>query len=214
MPVPVIELSPATQQTIEFWQRVPIHFDRTVVPASRVAAKMLSSKVSQTQFTGSPLNVRTGNLRRSVDADVVRIGDNIIARIGVLKGPSSRYARILEEGGEIRPRKARALAVPLSAARTAGGRDRFPGGPAGAKFKGKYPDAFMLKRPGKPPLIVVPRRVRGSKNGRVAGLMPMFALVKSVRIPRTEWLSRGVARNMGVWEVEFEREFSRRIRDL
>jgi len=214
MPVPTIELGPGSRETIDFWQRVPRHFEQAVLPAVQAAAKFLSSKVAETQFNRSPLQVRTGTLRRSIDADVVRSGDNIIARIGVLKGPATRYAAILEEGGEIRPRKAKALAVPLDAAKTGGGRQRFPGGPTGAKFKSKHPDAFILKRAGKPPLIVAPRRVRGSRNGRVAGLIPLFVLVKRVRIPRTEWLSKGVARNIGAWEVQFEREFSRRIKEL
>lgn len=177
-----------------------------LVPASRFAASFLASQVSATSFQGSPLQTRTGLLSKSVASDVIVEGGKIIARIGILKGPAIKYGSILEEGGTIRPKKGRALAVPLSAAKQGRGTPRFPGGPRSADFRQKYPDAFLLKRKGKPPLIVSPRRVRGQRNGRVVELIPLFILLRSVKVAPRFWLSGGVRKNFGVWEVHFEQE--------
>jgi len=209
MPLPVLKIAPASDEAIAVLRAQPELFSRALMPAVNSAATRLASRIAQTQFRGSPLQTRTGILAGSVASRVFRVGDVVLAQIGTIKGPARAYARIQEEGGVIKPVKGKALAVPLAGAKTPSGRPRFPGGPREAQAK--YPDMFLLKRRGKPPLLVRPLRVRGRSNGRVKALIPMFILLKRVTIKATRWLSEGVSRNVDVWDVAFTEEMNRRL---
>ena len=209
MSLPVIVVKPESEQAIEWFKQRPQRFAQALMFATRHAAAMLAGAVSEKMRGGDPLNVVTGQLWRSVKSRVTHEGDAIIAEIGVLSGPATAYARIHEEGGEIRPTKGRALAVPLDAAKTPGGKPRFPGGPREAAKK--YPEMFMLKQKGKPPLLGYPERVRGSGKGRVKGFVPLYVLVPRVTIRAKHWLSGGVQRSLGVWEVAWGEDLAKRI---
>ena len=76
------------------------------------------------------------------------------------------YARILEKGGTITPKKAKWLTIPL------------PG------VKGRasnYPDSFVIKSKSGNLLIV-------QKKGK-SGIVPLFVLKKKVKIPDFRWLT-------------------------
>jgi len=209
MPLPVMKLAPASDEAVAILRAYPDLFGKALLPAVNSAATRLASRIAETQFRGSPLQSRTGTLAGSVSSRVFRIGDVVLAEIGTIKGPARAYARILEEGGVIKPVKGKALAVPLKDAKTPSGRPRFPGGPREAQAK--HPDMFLLKRRGKPPLLVVPRRVRGRRKGRVVGFRLMFVLLRRVTIKPTRWLSAGVSRHINVWDVAFSEEMNRRV---
>lgn len=96
-----------------------------------------------------------------------------LAAVGVpSNAPAIRYARILEEGGTIRPVSARALAVPISdEARDSAGPRTMPG-------------LFMIRRPGRPPLLA-------EKVGR--RILVHWVLLASVTIVGRQWLRAGMA---------------------
>lgn len=87
---------------------------------SRFRAERLSSGGADS------FRVRSGDLRRSIGA-VVR-GEGEDARVHIYS--TSPYARIHETGGEIRPKRAKMLALPIegSPAMTPAGRARYPSG--------------------------------------------------------------------------------------
>jgi hypothetical protein len=122
----------------------------------------LAQKHIMRQVSGGILKTRTGKLRRSIRFNI-KLGNNHyyleIGSHGVV------YARILEKGGTITPKNAKFLTIPL------------PG------VKGRasnYPDAFVIKSK-KGNLLLV------QKKGR-SGIVPLFVLKKSVKIPDFWWL--------------------------
>lgn len=86
--------------------------------------------------------------------------------------PAGRYAGILNDGGTIRPRQARALAVPLTdeARRRTSPRDM---------------NLVLIRPKGKPPLLV--EMLSGG------GFRPHWVLLASVFIPARHWADRGAA---------------------
>ncbi|MBX3352091.1 MAG: hypothetical protein KF684_04100 [Phycisphaeraceae bacterium] len=127
------------------------------------------------------VGVRSGSLIRS---RVVRVETDErgmpVVRVGYLtEALVDRYAAVQElgtqgAGGElpdITPEKARALAIPLRAARDQRGIPIYQG-PRDPALAGEL---FMVKRPGKPPLLA-----RTAPDGK--SVEPMFALVPRVRI--------------------------------
>ena len=100
-----------------------------------------------------------------------------LAAIGVPgDSPAAAYAGILEAGGTIVPRNAKALAIPISdeAKKYSSPRD--------------MPGLELIPRKGKPPLLV---RMLSSR-GNIRGFELHWVLVKSVTIEPRHWLSRGV----------------------
>lgn len=206
----VIEMSEDSKSVIAKWAGKPKRLRSGMVAAARHGAELLASAISEKELgEGGVLRVVTGMLRRSVAGRIVsHTGDAIVAGVGVIKGPATKYARIHEKGGVIRAKGGGALAMPLPAARTPSGKPRFPGGPAEAKQK--YPDLFMLKRRGRPPLLVRPLRMRGGgAHGKVKALEPLFILLKSVRMPARKWLSGGITKHREVFVVNMQRELTR-----
>jgi hypothetical protein len=174
-------------------------------------ATLLSSTIGAEEFgPGKSLNVVTGNLRRSLVGKVVRPGDPLIAAVGITKGPASKYAAIHEYGGVIKAKGGKALAIPLSAAKTPGGRPRFPGGPleAGEKLK-----TFVVAEKGKPPLICTTKHVAGGGK-KVRELVPLYVLVKQVRMPARHWLREGVRKHQGVFRVALREEMDRLVAEV
>lgn len=123
------------------------------------------------QVSGGILKTGTGKLRRNIVFQVKLFGNRFSLEIG---SRGVVYSRILEKGGVIRPKRKQWLTVPL------------PG------VKGRasnYPDAFVIKSK-KGNLLIV------QKKGRT-GLVPLFVLKKSVKIPDFRWLSRSMKEKRG-----------------
>ena len=210
MPSLEIQLAPEARRCIEQLKRYPGFFEKAIEPSADSAGQLLASKISETQLSGDPLGVRSGTLRKSVSCRVQKNAKSVTVAIGVTQGPAQPYARIQDQGGTIKAAPGKALAVPLPAAMTPSGRPKYPGGPRQAGEK-HGEDVFMLKRDGKPPLIVLVRRVRGSNKGRAVKLIPLFVLLKSVTIKPTYWLTKGVERNLNVFEMAFSKAMDRRL---
>lgn len=140
-----------------------------------------SQKVLTGQRTSAfGVQVRSGNLRRSFrhSTDIYRVGQPIRAYVGwpeykvgdktVGTNPLI-YAQVHEQGATIKPRNKKFLTIPLEAAMTPAGVTRQPAS--------AYSDAFFIRK-GKNLLLV---RKSGAKGkGRI---VPLFLLVKSVKIP-------------------------------
>jgi hypothetical protein len=77
----------------------------------RVAGKA-ADFVRDNYLSGQLLKVRSGELRDSIEGLAIIKAGMPAVRVGVFRGPALRYANIQEHGGTIRPRNARALAVP------------------------------------------------------------------------------------------------------
>lgn len=122
------------------------------------------------------LNRVTGHLVNSIVYET----DQFTGRVG----SSLVYARLHELGGKIVPKAAGALAIPVhpDAKRASGPRDF--GGELG-----------LIKRPGRPPLLIRARDVgKGKRNRDVFDIM--YVLMKSVRIPARPYLRPALAANM------------------
>lgn len=129
----------------------------------------------QREHTSGPtgptsLSVRTGALRRSFFFNTTSTGKT--ARLDVYGGMFAPYARIHEEGGWITPKKAKHLAIPLQAAKTAAGVSRWT---SPRNFPGEL--TFIKSKLGNKLLVKFVGR------GKRKRMIPMFVLKDSVFIP-------------------------------
>ena len=126
---------------------------------------------------GTILKRRTGNLANSVGSKVVTDREDIYAEVGsgALTGGRMKYASIHEHGGVIRPKNGKFLAIPLPAARTAGGVAR--GTPR------SYQNTFIAKG-------IIWQRIGNFKK-----TIPLFSLKRSVTIPASHYMSRTAEAN-------------------
>ncbi len=86
-----------------------------MVDAIERASLLVEREVKQKQLSGrrgtrTGLDVDTGQLRASFSSSVFVVGERVV---GIVGSPSV-YSRIHESGGEIRPKAAKALAIPLT----------------------------------------------------------------------------------------------------
>lgn len=94
--------------------------------------------VSRTMLSGQRLKRRTGSLARSITGTGLRVDGVPAMRVGIFRGPALKYAGVQEFGTKgknpespyptIRPKKGKALAMPLEPALTPAGVERY-GGP-------------------------------------------------------------------------------------
>lgn len=89
-------------------------------------AQKAAGHISTTMLSGQRLNRRTGNLARSIVGRAARLGKAPGMRVGVFRGAAaSDYARIQEEGGTVKAKPGKALAIPMDAAKTPAGVPRW-----------------------------------------------------------------------------------------
>lgn len=90
----------------------------------------IATHIIKTKLSGQLLKRRTGQLAQGTVGLAERRGGVPGMRVGILRGPAIQYAGIQEHGGTIRPKRAKALAIPVEGgpAVTAAGVERF-GGP-------------------------------------------------------------------------------------
>jgi len=88
-------------------------------------AAEIATHVIRTKLSGQLLNRRTGQLAQGMVGMAHRSGGVPGLKVGVLRGPARNYAHIQEEGGTIRPKTAKALAIPQGPALTPAGVDRY-----------------------------------------------------------------------------------------
>jgi hypothetical protein len=136
-----------------------------------------SQSRAQARVSGSVLAVRTGRLRQSIRGSVNSPGGGVIdvsLRAGGRVGNKSvPYAAAHEFGATIRPRRARMLRIPLPAALTGAGVDRFA-----TPLRQTGAGLFYLRRSRRGSLILF-HRVTGE---------PWYVLKDKTRIPERPYL--------------------------
>ena len=125
---------------------------------SRIIAGKIQHPKGKTKETGKTLVLSrqlANQLNYKIQGDKILLGPS---------GPSKKYAKILHEGGIIRPRTAQFLAIPLTkAARVKSPRD--------------FKDTFFAKG------CIMLKTGKGPED-----FIPIYALKKQVEIPAFNWL--------------------------
>ena len=88
-------------------------------------AAEIATHVIRTKLSGQLLNRRTGQLAQGTIGMAHRSGGVPGLKVGVLRGPARAYAHVQEDGATIRPKTAKALAIPQGPALTPAGVDRY-----------------------------------------------------------------------------------------
>lgn len=151
--------------------------------AVRRVANEVRTEILRSTTGGNPLNVRTGNLRRSWSG-FPRVEETGEGPVATLRS-ASVYSAIHEFGGTIRPVRAAFLTIPLPGAMNASG-TRTPysarelhESPGLAGFKSTF-----INRSRTAILGVLPG----------GGLVPLFAIKDSVVMPARHYISKAVDR--------------------
>jgi hypothetical protein len=110
-------------------------------------ALWIAGQISKTSLSGQLLSRRTGSLASSVTGRSIREKGVPGFKVGIFRGPALRYAGILEYGtrgynpkspyATIKPKRARALAMPMHDALTPAGVARYGGPREFEKHAGK-----------------------------------------------------------------------------
>lgn len=169
---------------------------RSAVDAGLTGAAMVGANAAASSIKGSagmsipglPPASRTGNLRNSiVYVSPERLGISGKAAFGT----NAPYGRIIELGGIVRAKRAKALPVPINEAAR-----RMLRGLAGASLRTKQ--LVQVKRAGKPPLLIEKTPTgRDKKNGAV------FVLVSSVTISARPYLTTAARNSMAEMRQAF-----------
>lgn len=152
-------------------------------------AALVMESALKGNISGAILKVRSDHLRASIGSKI-EAGDNgLRASIGsgARQGAPVTYAGIHETGGTIRPRVGQFLTIPLRAAQTSSGVNRFTAQQLKEGVAG-YSGSFIMKG------IIFGVTKSGTstlKNGRYrkGGIVPLFVLKRSVNIPARRYLS-------------------------
>lgn len=187
-----MEISDAGRQTLRDLTDSGEQADEIIAAGLERAGALLADGIAEGLILGRyGLTMRhpgQGGLAGGVQHWWVDRGRMMLA-VGVPSNhPAAPYAAIHEHGGTIRPRNARALAVPLSAEARQYSSPR------------DMADLQYIPRRGRPPLLA---RVL-HKRGQEAGLEVHWVLLRSVTLPARRWLSRGVEDNLAEAAAGFE----------
>jgi phage gpG-like protein len=148
---------------------VPEALQAGVMDAAEFTAGTIRRWIADT--FGKKGNKVTGNLANSYTVQLVKTEKGDI-KAGVFS--DLEYAAIQNYGGTFGPKTAGALTVPIGMGKEL---------PVGARAR-DVPGLVMIKQPGKPPLLVKPRKTRWDLY---------FVLVKQVTIPATYYLEKAEA---------------------
>jgi len=118
-------------------------FNKDILKFFDQQASIGADYISDNFVSGQRLGRRSGSLARAIVGRSLMAASVPAMRIGILRGPALRYAGVQEYGTRgknpsspydtIRPKNAKALAIPQEPALTPVGLDRF-GGPRGVPF--------------------------------------------------------------------------------
>ncbi len=175
----VIRINKLLQELSPREQGKAIH--KGLVKGSSVVLKNLSTNIS-----GRILKKRTGELSRSmgfrVEKDNRGIFGSEIGSGASLKTKRKVYANILEEGGTVRPVRAKKLAIPIGNALTPAGVARFTPTELREGLAG-YSGSFIRKS--KSGNLILFGTVKSVTKIKV---IPLFVLKDKVRIPAKQYM--------------------------
>ncbi len=202
-----IQLSPETSR---FLKRVgdtlgAAKLRRELIRFNQKQAQKAAGTVVRTQLSGQALGRRTGTLARSVEGRVDTTAGRLPAmRIGVFKGPATRYAAVQEFGTKgknpaspiptIRPVTAKALAIPINDSLTGAGVAKFLGPRSDPRDLVFIPFARNTIVIG---ALFERNRIRAAQTAALGTLnlrevKAAYLLMTEVDVEPTFWLSRGV----------------------
>jgi hypothetical protein len=207
------KVQPATMRRIEQgFRTMPERMTAEFKTAFRDWGESWQGKMAE-RFRGAEgeLHTRTGALKRSLDHQVRGSSAADLKLRLVSAGPS--YARIQERGGVVRPVRAKFLAIPLEANKTAAGVARYP---SPREFIAAHPGETFFLRTGSGKLLLMwknptqaARRSGGAKKGEA---VPLWLLVRRVEIPGPDAPSKGGASRLGFFDTWRGMERERRVR--
>jgi hypothetical protein len=174
-------------------KKIPAALNIEVTKAFKEHGAYFTARMKKGQFTGYTarqgtdgglLQNRSGLLRRSFGFDVTgSIAKGSQLTLAVFSS-GVKYARLQEYGGVIRPKRSQYLTIPLKAAMTASGVQRYPNGARGLFTS--YPDQMRVVRsPKSGNLFIVSDGKPGAKTdkGKNSKTQWLYILKKSVNIP-------------------------------
>lgn len=147
------------------------------------------------------LGRRTGSLARSVVGQGVLVNRLPAIRVGVLRGPSTKYVAVHEFGATIRPKYRKALAFPVDKAHGGSGRAITPAGVPRYRTARHYPGKLHfipIHRGNVIGALVDPKDMPKNAEGKAnteKGLERMkatYLLMKKVRIPARHPIRSGL----------------------
>ena len=161
----------------------------SIIIAFRRGLLEIENKVKE-NASGPIIHVRSGRLRSSIGSYTFGSDKELVGRVGSGQrtGQPVKYAGILETGGTIRPVKAKMLAIPLKAALTSAGVPRYT--------PREVPNSFIMRTKNGNLMIF-------AKSGKKR-ITPMFALVKSAKIPAFKYLSKSLTQSKAAAVKEIE----------
>lgn len=154
----------------------------------RLLAKRIMEQIksfSVANLSGDPIHVRTGQLRRywlSRRPDVLDDGLRLVLGMEA-EDTQGKIGAIQETGGDIVPKNGKLLRVPLPAALTAAGVDKF----AGTTLKGRDDLGFFIPK-GQRGVLLLWRKT--GKTDRSA--KPWYLLTNKVTIRPHYWLRNAI----------------------
>ena len=128
---------------------------------------------------GQPPSVQRGTLRRGITKTAAKDG------VSIVHTSNTRYAAMMEYGGVVRAKAGKALPVPVG---MAGRRILETSGAGGLRASGV--PMTMIRRKGKPPLLVRAIVRKGKNSSKILGSEILFVLKKSVTIKPRPYMSR------------------------
>jgi phage gpG-like protein len=156
------------------------------------AANYVHRDVKENRLRGNPVRVRSGRLRNSVKTAIDK--PNFTAYVGT----NMVYARVIERGGTIKPKRSKLLTIPLAPALTKTGASRGTAREVGAKY-----DATFWRR-GAWGIPVLWGVKPGSARKQGARLTPLFVGAKSVTIRKREPFLKSVMANSNMMFAALE----------
>lgn len=187
-----IRLTPASKRALEKLRKLSTAagFREALRPFFNRQAPKVGGYIIKNMLSGQRLRRRTGSLARSVIGLTEDYRGLPALRVGTLRGPSTPYGAIQQRGGVILPKKAKALAIPMDAALTPAGVDRF-GGPRGYPGELKF---IPFRKSG----VAVgglfdPATIQKDEDGKpdLANATMYYLLVRRVVLPAKHWLTDG-----------------------
>lgn len=158
---------------------------------------------------GDELHTRTGALKRSLAAKVTGEGTPDL-KLKLASG-GVPYARLQEYGGIVRPVRAKFLAIPLEANKTAAGVARYP---SPREFIAAHPKETFFLRSGGTLLLMWKNPTAAAKrsSGTGRGAVPLWMFVRQVEIPGPNAPSKGGASRLGFFDTWKGLARERRVR--
>lgn len=176
--------------------------NRLMLTFFRRQAPLAAGYIRRNMLSGQLLKRRSQKLATGVEGLANEVAGVPSIRVGVFRGPALLYAKAQEEGAEILPKNAKALAMPVGNAVTAGGQPRYDGPrsyPGDLKFIPFTKSGIAIGG-----LYDVNELAKAKKNGRdLSSIQAAFILLRRTRLKGVHYLRNGMAQYLPIMAKEF-----------